>query len=128
MPERAEFFNLDDQAGLGIRRELAPGLTARIFHGDRVTLSIVNVEPHAAGRVHRHPEEQWGVLLEGDGVRIQDGREHEVVAGDFWLTPSNVLHGFRAGARGARILDVFSPPRGEYRRRDESTRPDAATL
>lgn len=108
------FFNLQDPAQ-GIIRELAPGLTARIFAGDQAMLSLVRIDPHAEGETHRHPEEQWGVLLEGDGTRVQDGRDYVVSAGDFWRTPGNVTHTFRAGASGATILDVFSPPREEYR-------------
>lgn len=42
------FFNLDDPS-LGIQRELAPGLSAHIFVGDRAMLSVVSIEPNAAG-------------------------------------------------------------------------------
>jgi len=49
-------------------------------------------------------------------VRSQDGAEHAVTAGDFWHTPGGVAHGFRAGPAGALVLDVFSPPREEYRK------------
>ncbi|HSM42996.1 MAG TPA: cupin domain-containing protein, partial [Afifellaceae bacterium] len=73
-------------------------------------------EPNAEGSVHHHPEEQWGVLLDGSGVRIQGGEEIQVEAGDFWRTPGGVPHGFRAGPDGARVLDIFSPPRAEYRK------------
>ena len=110
-----EFFNLDD-SDQGILRELAPGLTARIFVGDHAMLSVVTIEPNAEGQVHSHPQEQWGVLLEGDAVRIQDGEEIPVKAGDFWRTPGGVPHGLRAGPQGARVLDIFSPPRDEYRK------------
>ncbi len=109
------FFNLNDLTQ-GIKRELGPGINTRIFAGDQAMLSIVTLAPHAEGKVHNHPQEQWGVMLEGDGVRIQDGQEIPVKAGDFWCTPCNIGHGIRAGAQGARVLDVFSPPRDEYRK------------
>lgn len=108
------FFNLHDRTQ-GIRRQLAEGLETRIFPGENVMLSVVRVAPNKAGEIHRHPEEQWGLLLEGSGVRTQDGVEHAVRAGDFWQTPGNVPHGFTAGPDGAVVLDVFSPPREEYR-------------
>ena len=47
-------------------RELAPGLTTRIFAGEHAMLSVVTLAPHSQGNLHHHPEEQWGVLLEGD--------------------------------------------------------------
>ena len=109
------FFNLHDLAQ-GVKRELAPGITAHVFPGDQAMLSVVRLEPDAAGTLHRHPEEQWGVLLEGSAVRVQGEKEYEVSAGDFWRTPGDVPHTIRAGPEGATILDVFSPPRAAYTR------------
>ncbi|MCH7487049.1 MAG: cupin domain-containing protein [Proteobacteria bacterium] len=111
-----DFFNLDDP-DQGIFRQLAPGISTRVFVGDKAMLSVVTLAADAEGRVHSHAEEQWGVLLEGDAVRIQDGKEFAVKAGDFWLTPGGVPHGIRAGPSGARILDIFSPPREAYRKK-----------
>jgi len=113
MGEVSEFYNLHHPAQ-GQFRELAPGLSTRVFVGEQSMLSMVTFEPNGKGQIHSHPEEQWGVLLEGDGVRTQAGEEHSVQAGDFWRTPGNVPHGFRAGTEGARILDIFSPPREAY--------------
>jgi quercetin dioxygenase-like cupin family protein len=99
----------------GIERKLAEGVNASIFPGEQAMLSVVRVEPNATGSMHSHPEEQWGVLLEGSCTRIQGGEEVEVSAGDFWHTPGGVTHGIRTGDRAAVILDIFSPPRAEYR-------------
>jgi quercetin dioxygenase-like cupin family protein len=63
-----------------------------------------------------HQAPPGGILLQGSGVRIQDGVPHEVKSGDFWQTPGNVSHGFVAGPQGAFVLDIFSPPRDEYRK------------
>jgi quercetin dioxygenase-like cupin family protein len=100
----------------GIARELAKGVNTNIFPGENVMLSVVRVDPHSVGSIHSHPEEQWGVLLEGRCTRIQGGEEVEAVAGEFWHTPGGVEHGVRTGAQGAVILDIFSPPREEYKR------------
>lgn len=108
------FYNLHDM-GQGIARELAEGVTTRIFPGEQAMLSVVRLEPGAQGSIHSHPQEQWGVMLEGTATRIQGGEEFAVAAGDFWCTPGNAEHGIRAGAQGAVILDVFAPPRDEYR-------------
>lgn len=111
-------FKLDDHAQ-GIPRKLAEGITTRIFPGQNVMLSVVRMEPHSSGTVHSHPEEQWGVLLEGECVRIQAGEERTMKPGDFWCTPGGVAHGVRTGAVGAVVLDIFSPPREEYRKAGE---------
>ncbi len=111
--QKKEFHNFDHPED-GLFRELAPGLTTRIFPGEHAMLSVVILEPHAVGRLHHHPEEQWGVLLEGSAIRVQGDEEIPVRKGDFWRTPGNVPHMMRAGANGARVLDIFAPPRKEY--------------
>ncbi|MDH3316986.1 MAG: cupin domain-containing protein [Gammaproteobacteria bacterium] len=100
----------------GIQRTLSEGITTRIFPGEQAMLSVVRIEPHSLGKVHSHPQEQWGVLLQGECVRIQGGEEIPMKAGDFWHTPGGVSHGIRTGASAAVVLDIFAPPREEYRK------------
>jgi quercetin dioxygenase-like cupin family protein len=113
--QKSEFHNLDDESD-GLFRELGEGLTTRIFAGEQAMLSIVSIAPGCIGTMHHHPEEQWGVLLEGTAIRYQGGEEIAVKKGDFWRTPGGVPHTMRAGPEGCRVLDVFSPPRPEYRK------------
>ena len=88
-----------------------------MFPGEHLMLSVVEIAPGSVSPVHAHPNEQWGVCLEGEWVRIQDGVEHHVRAGDFWQTPPNVPHGGRAlPDKRAVVLDIFSPPREEYKK------------
>lgn len=117
-------FNLGELSQ-GIARKLGEGITTRIFPGEHAMLSVVRIEPHSSGTVHSHPQEQWGVLLEGACVRIQGGEERAMKAGDFWHTPGGVPHGIRTGGSGATVLDIFSPPREEYRKAGEGFGTDA---
>jgi quercetin dioxygenase-like cupin family protein len=110
-----QFLNLHDLSQ-GIARDLADGVRTRIFPGENVMVSVVRISPNRAGEIHSHPQEQWGAMPEGSAVPIQDGVDHEVKSDDFWQTPGNVPHGFRGGPEGALILDIFSPPRDEYRK------------
>jgi quercetin dioxygenase-like cupin family protein len=111
-------FNLHNETQ-GIPRKLADGISARIFLGEQAMLSVVRIDPNSQGKLHSHPEEQWGVLLEGECVRIQCDQEIAVNEGDFWHTPGNVVHGIRTGAVGALVLDIFSPPRQDYKKAGE---------
>ena len=77
---------------------------------------MVALAPYAEGRLHHPAEELCGVMLEDSAVRVQGGEEIPVRKGDFWRTPGHVPHTIRAGAEGARVLDIFSPPRPEYRK------------
>ena len=115
MADHPEFHNLDDD-GDGIVRQLADGLSTRIFPGDQAMISIVEAGPNAEGKMHQHPEEQWGVMLEGSAIRVQGDQEIAVKKGDFWRTPGNVPHTLRAGSEGCRVLDIFAPPRDEYKK------------
>lgn len=109
------FFNFSDLSE-GIARTLADGIETRVFPGDQAMISVVSFQPDSEGSIHAHPEEQWGFLLQGSGTRIQAGVEVAVGEGDFWRTPGGVQHGFRAGPNGAKVLDVFAPPRDAYRK------------
>jgi len=113
--QTANFFNIDDLTQ-GIARELAEGLTTRIFPGDQAMVSVVRLEPNAQGTLHHHPEEQWGFLIEGSAVRTQGDAEVAVSKGDFWRTPGSVPHTIKAGPDGAVVLDVFAPPREAYKK------------
>jgi quercetin dioxygenase-like cupin family protein len=115
MSQASEFHTINDPSD-GLFRELAPGLTTHIFAGEQAMLSVVTLAPNSAGVMHHHPEEQWGLLLEGTAIRFQGGEEISVKKGDFWRTPGNVPHTMRAGPEGARVLDIFSPPRPEYKK------------
>ena len=115
MTARENFFNLD-ALEQGIARQLAEGMTTRVFPGQDAMISIVRIEANRSGEVHSHPQEQWGFCVRGSGVRKQAGEEIAVSAGDFWRTPGGVEHGFSAGPDGAVIFDVFAPPREEYTR------------
>jgi len=84
-------FNLHNET-LGIPRILASGIQARVFVGQHVMLSVVKIEPNSVGTMHSHPEEQWGVLLEGECTRLQGNQAVTMKAGDLWHTPGGVPH------------------------------------
>lgn len=102
-----------------ILRKLGEGISTRIFVGKDSMLSFVRIEPHTQGSNHSHPEEQWGILLEGTCTRLQGDTEIDMVEGDFWYSPPNELHGIKTKDLPAVILDVFSPPRPAYRTEGE---------
>ena len=110
-----EFFHNIDDLDTGIKRVLGDGISTRIFCGQEAMLSVVTIEANAKGKIHSHPQEQWGYLIEGSGIRIQDGEEIIINKGDFWQTPGGVDNGIIGGPNGAKVLDVFSPPRDEYK-------------
>ena len=114
MSQKDYFNNVNDET-TGIKRILGEGISTRIFCGDQAMLSIVTIWPNAKGKIHSHPQEQWGFLIEGSGIRIQGNEKIVINKGDFWQTPGGVDHGIIGGSEGAKVLDIFSPPRDEYK-------------
>lgn len=106
------FNRLDPHQGFQL--ELRSGVNSRIFTGANLMLSFVTIAPHTPSLDHRHPEEQWGILLEGECTRIQHGEEVQMKKGDIWFTPGNTYHGIRTDASAANVLDIFAPPRPAY--------------
>ena len=51
-------------------------METRIFPGKNVMISVVKINPDTSGQIHDHPQEQWGVLLEGSGFggKIDNGQ------------------------------------------------------
>ena len=115
MEQIQNFYNIND-LDKGIKRQLGKGLKTSIFCGNQAMISIVEIEPNCVGQIHSHPEEQWGFIIKGSGIRIQGDERIEIKEGDFWLTPSNIDHGIEAGPEGAKIIDIFSPPREQYKK------------
>lgn len=64
--------------------------------------------------MHTHPHEQTGYLVSGR-MRLQiEDEARDLSPGDCWMIPGGVPHEATALGRAV-IIDVFSPPRQEYR-------------
>ncbi len=95
---------------------LSPGVIIRACGGDRAMLSFVELDPYSEVREHHHPHEQMGTVLEGEFELCIGGVSRTVRSGDCYLVPSQVIHSAKAGVQPARALDVFAPPREDYRK------------
>lgn len=95
--------------------EMFPGVVRRTMtDGERMMLVEVRMDAGAVVPLHTHPHEQTGYLASGRG-RFRIGEEEgELEAGDCWLVPGGVTHEFTA-LEACVFVDVFSPPREEYR-------------
>jgi quercetin dioxygenase-like cupin family protein len=94
---------------------LAPGVTAKIASGERMMLSLVTFAPDAVVPTHSHPHEQMGMIVSGT-LEFTIAGETRVLAGSGMVfVPGGVPHAAKAGPGGALALEVFSPPREEFR-------------
>ena len=97
------------------RREIGPGVTIRTLWGERVMISILETAPHAIVPNHSHPHEQAGMMLQGEFDMTIGGETKRLKPGDAYVIPGGVEHSVLCYEGWALALDIFSPPREEYK-------------
>jgi quercetin dioxygenase-like cupin family protein len=96
-------------------KELAPGILARTFWGQKMLMAVVELEANSVVPQHSHPHEQVGILLEGEMELTIQGETRQLKAGEVYIIPGDVEHSARVGDSPAKAVDVFSPVREEYK-------------
>jgi quercetin dioxygenase-like cupin family protein len=92
-----------------------PGIEMHATEAERMTLSVVDMDPHSVIEEHSHPHEQVGYMVEGEAEFVIAGRSYRVQAGQMWRLPGGVPHKVIAGDRPVRAIDVFYPVREDMR-------------
>ncbi|MFO0852472.1 MAG: cupin domain-containing protein [Gemmataceae bacterium] len=88
---------------------------ARTYAGDHLQLSLVDIPPGGVVEWHSHPHEQIGMVIDGTATFYIGDEAKDLGPGDFYLMPGGVPHRVVAHDKPVRALDVFHPPRHEYR-------------
>jgi quercetin dioxygenase-like cupin family protein len=93
---------------------LAPGVRLRTPYGERIMLSLVELDEGSVVPAHSHPHEQAGMVLEGMLELTIDGQPRTLRAGEAYIIPGNATHAARSVGGTCKVLDVFSPIREDY--------------
>jgi len=102
--------------------EICPGIKRQtLVSGKTMYQMLATLEAGSKMPAHQHPQEQIVHILSGRMKLIVDGTPHELKAGNSHYLASNVPHGVET-MEETRVLDTFSPPRGEYLAIDEANR------
>jgi quercetin dioxygenase-like cupin family protein len=104
-----------DWQGIPVQ-ELGPGVRIRTPHGERVMISLVEIDAGATVPRHSHPHEQAGMVLEGRMELTIGAETRTLAAGDAYIIPGGTEHAARSAGGPCRILDIFSPIREDYAR------------
>ncbi len=96
-------------------KELLPGIVTRTFWGDKMLVSLVDLEPNAAIPPHSHPHEQVGMVLRGEMELTIGGETRMVKVGDVYVVPGGTLHSVRMGTESCQVVEMFAPVREEYK-------------
>jgi len=98
-----------------VHRDPFPGVRMHTTEAEKMTLSVVEMEPHAVIPEHSHPHEQIGYMVEGEFEFIIGGTSRWVTRGQIWRIPGGVPHKVIAGDHHVRAIDVFYPVREDMR-------------
>ena len=95
--------------------EMIPGVSRQMLSVGHGAMTVyITVKKGAEVPVHTHPHEQIGYLQSGRArFRVGD-QEQTLEALDGYSIPGGVPHGVTA-LEDCVFVDVFSPPREEYR-------------
>jgi quercetin dioxygenase-like cupin family protein len=96
------------------RREMLPGVEARLVWGEKIMMGIIDIAPGAVVPMHSHPHEQCGRVLKGGAWFTVGGERRLLTEGDHYVVPGNVEHHVEATSDGCQALDIWSPIREEY--------------
>lgn len=95
-------------------REVFPGHRAHLIHSDRMTVVHWRIDEGSTVPEHDHPNEQIVNVLAGRYELTVAGKPLMLEPGMVVVIPGGVRHSGRA-ITDAFLLDVFSPPREDYR-------------
>lgn len=85
---------------------------------EKMTLSVVDMEPNSVIPEHSHPHEQVGYMVSGSAEFVIAGNAYSVRAGQMWRLPGGTPHKVIAGPEPVRAVDVFYPVREDMRGHD----------
>lgn len=92
-----------------------PGVQMNVMTGGAMMANWVRIEPNAGVPTHAHPHEQIGLVLEGTIEMTIAGETRTLSPGHAYTIPGHLPHSAVGGPDGCLVLDIFSPPREEYR-------------
>lgn len=106
------FVDLNDVREL----TLAEGITARVVHGDRLSVAHVRFLPGAVAPMHTHPHEQVTSVIAGELELTVDGKTMTLTPGQAAVIPPMTPHSAK-GVTACYIIDLFHPVREDLRAR-----------
>ena len=92
-------------------KEVAPGWLVHFVIGEHMSLSRHTIQPNSVAPMHTHPNEQMGMMLEGEFEMKIGDKTRLLKKGDIYRVPPNVIHGGVTKGKVASIIEAFSPPR-----------------
>lgn len=90
---------------------MVDGVFGRSFAGESLMLVLVQLDARAFVPNHQHPQEQAGIVLDGELEFSIGGKVKKLMKGDIYFIPPNIEHSVVDGDRPCQVLDIFTPLR-----------------
>jgi quercetin dioxygenase-like cupin family protein len=90
-----------------------PKMTRRLFWGERLMGSVIELKAGASVPVHQHENEQISYCISGIMRFTVDGREVVLRGGEVLIIPGNIPHGADI-VEDTVEMDFFAPPRQDW--------------
>ena len=98
--------------------DLVDGIVTTILtgtHGEKMMMVRQNIAAGAVAPMQAHPQEQVGLVLEGEGILTIGDEERRVKRGDYYCMPANVPHGaVNPGQTEFVAVEIFYPIREDF--------------
>lgn len=91
-----------------------PGFELKFIHGKNMTSSHWNINKGSVMPEHKHPNEQFSIVQEGQFELVIDGKSNIMEAGKVALIPGNTAHSGKA-LTDCKIIDIFHPVREDFK-------------
>jgi quercetin dioxygenase-like cupin family protein len=105
------YFPTPDQCA---RHTIFPGVQIATCAGEKMMMSVVDLQPRSVVEEHSHPHEQVGMVLRGRAIFCIGSEQKTLHPGDLYRIPGNVRHKVIALDEPVQALDIFYPIREEY--------------
>ena len=95
--------------------EMSSGVVRRTVYLEQTMMTFFEFEPGSVFPEHSHPHEQIAYVVQGAIEFCLGGETRVLRAGDGVCCPSGMPHGVVVLDEPTVVLDVWYPPREEYR-------------
>lgn len=95
--------------------ELDRGSLSHLVFGKNAMISFLTMKANSVFELHSHPEEQLMIVIEGFCDEVIENKMYRVSKGDVIYLPSGIKHGAFIREIDCKAIDIFSPPRKDYR-------------
>ena len=101
------------------KEQMNPRITRQVIHSEQMTIARLELQKGGVVPEHHHVNEQVSMVERGALKFFIGGREQVVRTGEVLAIPPNVPHAVEV-LEDSVVVDVFSPPRDDWKRGDDS--------